>query len=243
MNTDASILLVDDQLEQIYYLKVVLEIEGYRVFSARNGVEALEIMETQPIDLVISDVAMPHLNGYQLHQRIRQNPRWVHIPFVMMSGRDMDSDIRFGKEMGVDEYLTKPIEIDDLLAVVRGRLKRARQLARATAIDDEITSRRFVAGELEIDFEQHRLWRNGTAIKLSAKEFALLKRLALQADEVVSLQILAQATHGIATDAIEAGALLRPLVRSLRRKLGFHAGEMGCIENVRGVGYRLAVQK
>ncbi len=242
MTADASILLVDDQLEQIYYLKVVLEIEGYRVFSAHNGVEALEIMDAHPIDLVISDVAMPHLNGYQLYQRIRQNPRWLHIPFVMMSGRDMDSDIRFGKEMGVDEYLTKPIEIDDLLAVVRGRLKRARQLAHA-AVPDEMASNRFVAGELEIDFEQHRLWRNGTAIKLSAKEFALLKRLALQANEVVSLPILAQATHGIATDAVEAGALLRPLVRSLRRKLGFHAGEMGCIENVRGVGYRLVVQE
>ncbi len=240
MTNKASILLVDDQLEQIYYLKIALELEGFHVFSARNGIDALEIMKNHPIDLVISDVAMPHMNGYQLHQRIRRNQHWVHIPFVMMSGRDMDSDIRFGKELGVDEYLTKPVDIDDMLAVVRGRLKRARQLATATGSASPAVTR-FEKGGLVIDFERHFVSRHETSIHLSAKEFALLKRLALQPGEVISLPVLAQATHGITTDPIDAGALLRPLVRSLRRKLGFRAGEMGCIENVRGVGYRLTI--
>lgn len=243
MDTAGSILMVDDQLEHIYYLKLALEMEGYQVFATRDGHEALKILTDNPIDLVISDVAMPRLNGYQLLQRIRENPHWAHIQFVIVSGRDMGSDIRFGKELGVDEYLTKPIEVEDLLAVVRGRLKRAKQLAQATGFNTASNPNHFRNGSLEVDFDRHRVWRNGTAIKLSAKEFTLLKQLALHSDEVVPLADLAQATHGIVTDDIEAGVLLRPLVRSLRRKLGFDAGDMGCIENVRGVGYRLSVQE
>lgn len=238
-----SILLVDDQIEFVHFLEVALKAEGYRVFSARDGFDALEIMESYTIDLVISDIAMPHLNGYQLYQRIRQNPKWVYVPFVLLSGRDMDSDIRYGKELGVDEYLTKPIELEDAMAVIRGRLKRARQLIAMGGNQSINQSHRFSSGDLEIDFEQHTVWRNEIPIKLSTKEYQLLRRLALQADEVVPASILVESTHNFPADAIESGALLRPLVRSLRRKLGFKTGEMGCIENIRGVGYRLTIKE
>lgn len=241
MGTKASILLVDDQLEFIHFLEVALKVEGYNIFTARNGFAALEVMETYPIDLVISDVAMPHLNGYQLYQRIRKNPRWLHVSFLLMSGRDMDSDIRFGKELGVDDYLTKPIELDDVLAIIRGRLTRSRQLAEMSIVKDTTEAHRFSAGTFEIDFEQHAVWHNEKPVNLSVKEYHLLRRLILQANEVIPLSTLVESTHDFVADPIEAGALLRPLIRSLRRKLGFSAGEMGCIENVRGVGYRLII--
>ena len=238
-----SILLVDDQIEFIHFLEVALKSDGYCVFCARDGFNALEIMESHTIDLVISDIAMPHLNGYQLYQRIRQNPNWVHVPFVLMSGRDMDSDIRYGKELGVDEYLTKPIELEDVMAIIRGRLKRARQLVEMRANHNLHQSHRFSSGDLEIDFEQHAVWRNEIPIKLSNKEYTLLRRLALQVGDIVPSSILVESTHNFTADATEAGALLRPLVRSLRRKLGFKTGEMGCIENIRGVGYRLVIKE
>jgi DNA-binding response OmpR family regulator len=94
-------------------------------------------------------------------------------------------------------------------------------------------------GWLRIDRDQYRVWLNDKAIKLSAKEFGLLECLALHAKNVVPLSELVKTTHHIDADHVEAGDLLRPLIRSLRRKLGYDAGNMGCIQNVRGVGYRL----
>jgi DNA-binding response OmpR family regulator len=192
--------------------------------------------------LILADVAMPRMNGYQLYQRVRENPEWMAIPFIFLTARAMDSDIRYGKELGADDYLTKPFEPEDLFAAVRGKLKRARQLAQRAARlapSSALGPRALVVGKLQVDPGQHRAWLDGEPIRLSAREFTLLERLARRANQVVSPQELIQATHGLDTDYVEAGSLLRPLIRSLRRKLGYPTGDMGCIENVRGVGYRL----
>ena len=93
-------------------------------------------------------------------------------------------------------------------------------------------------GHLRIAPGQYRTWRYGRRVELSAREFRLLECLAQRASRVVPLGDLIKATHGLDTDCVEAGALMRPMIRSLRRKLGYSAGEMGCIENVRGVGYQ-----
>ncbi len=245
MKSNASILLVDDQVELLNAIKRVLEHDGYQVLTAENGIEALAILEQENIDLILADIAMPNMNGYQLYKRVIQNSHWVVIPFVFLSGRGMDSDIRYGKELGVDDYLIKPIATEDLLAVVRGRLRRARQMASSLSLPPapspagETTI--WTLGQLQIAPEQHRVWKNGKPVKLSAKEFQLLKRLAQHPNNVLSLEDLLQATHGLETNYADAGVLLRPLIRSLRRKLGYPAGEMGCIESVRGAGYKLLV--
>ncbi|MDX1523533.1 MAG: response regulator transcription factor, partial [Anaerolineae bacterium] len=171
------------------------------------------------------------------------------IPFVFLTARTLDSDVRYGKELGVDDYLTKPIRANDLLAIVRGRLRRAQQLAES--MEKMVSTRgRLVAdpnerflevGALKVDTEQHRVWVGDTEVKLSAKEFALLEYLARQQGKIASPQELIKITHELETDHVEAGALLRPLILSIRRKLGSDVGEMGLIKNVRGVGYRLAV--
>jgi len=96
-----------------------------------------------------------------------------------------------------------------------------------------------VVGQLRVEPGQYRAWMNGEELKLSARELELLQYLARRANQVVSPQQLVKVTHELDTDAVDAGNLLRPLIRSLRRKLGYPVGEMGCIENVRGVGYRL----
>jgi DNA-binding response OmpR family regulator len=154
----------------------------------------------------------------------------------------MDSDIRYAKELGVDDYLTKPFTPDDLLAAVRGKLRRTRLLAQVSAQPippRAISSPVLTLGELRIDTDQYHVSVSGRSIKLSAREFRLLECLARRAREVVPLQELVKATHTLDTDPVEAGELLRPLIRSLRRKLGYSAGNMGCIQNVRGVGYRM----
>lgn len=242
MDVSATILIVDDQPELLENLALVLESEGYRALTARDGADALTILEQVKVDLILADIAMPHMNGYQLYERVRANPAWVAIPFLFLTARAMDSDIRYGRQLGVDDYLTKPIEPEDLIAVVQGRLRRAEQLAhlvQQASLEKAKTPLTLHVGRLEIDLAQHRVWMGGDAVSLSAREFALLKCLARRPNEVIAAQDLIRVTHELETDRLEAGSLLRPMIRSLRRKLGYPVGEMGCIDNVRGVGYRL----
>ncbi len=239
-----TILVVDDQPELLENIALTLEAAGYAVATAQDGAQALELLSNTPPDLILADIAMPQLNGYQLFERVRENPDWVAIPFLFLTARALDSDIRYGKELGADDYLTKPIQPEDLLAVVRGKLRRAEQIANNVAGDPTMlrTRPRIIRiGRLEIDPGRHDVVMNGRVVRLSAREFKLLLALAIQAGNVASAQNLVKATHGYETDPIEAGNLLRPLIRSVRRKMGYPVGEMGCIENVRGVGYRLVV--
>jgi DNA-binding response OmpR family regulator len=244
MNDKSTILIVDDHLSAREVLRGLLTKEDYNLVFACNGLEALKVLQSQSVNLIITDIAMPDMNGYQLYERVCDNPEWVTIPFIFLTARTMDSDIRYGKELGVDDYLTKPIRAADLLAVVRGKLKRAQQVAESTApLTPSPTTETGVltVGPLQIDSSQYRAWLNEQELKLSAKEFALLEYLARQAGKVVSPQELIQVTHDLDTDHIEAGTLLRPLILSLRRKLNLPLGQIASIENVRGIGYRLVV--
>lgn len=239
-----TILVVDDQPDLLESLRLTLETAGYHAVTASNGADALTLLQREAIDLILADIAMPQMNGYQLYERVRENPAWVPIPFLFLTVRTMDSDIRYGKELGVDDYLTKPIQPEDLLAAIHGRLRRAREIAavtRAHAGGDAVGDDGYLKlGRLRIEPGEHRVWLDDEAVRLSAKEFALLEQLGRRVGKVVPAQDLIRVTHGLDTDYVEAGTLLRPLIRTLRRKLGYHVGDMGCIENVRGVGYRLS---
>lgn len=242
MENQAFVLVVDDHEEIQFYTQQILKDAGYHVLVAGDGIEALNVLSSQSVNLILADIAMPRMNGYQLHEEIVKNPHWVAIPFVFLTARAMDSDIRYGKELGVDDYVTKPFDPDDLIAVVRGRLRRAEQLAAsmhsAPAVvdaDDSVLT----VGTLRLDLDQHSVELAGEPVSLSAREFTLLAALAERDGGVVSTEELVHITHELHTDSRDAGSLLRPLIRSLRRKLGYAAGEMGCINNVRGVGYQL----
>lgn len=242
MSEQLSILIVDDEPDLLDNIGLALEAEDYQVITAGDGLKALEILRNQPVHLILADIAMPNMNGYQLYERIRQNIDWVTIPFIFLSARSMDSDVRYGKELGVDDYLTKPIRAADLLAAVRGKLRRAQQLQ--SSLSPQNSSRQgpeVSVGDLRIDIDQHRCWLADIELKLSAKEFALLACLVKRPGNVMSPQELVQCTHDYQTDNVEAGSLLRPIVLSLRRKIGLENGQVGSIENVRGVGYRVVV--
>ncbi len=237
-----TILVVDDNARMLTAVQRILESEAYRVLTATDGLAALLLMQETRPDLIIADIAMPRMNGYQLYERVRQNPDWTLTPFIFLTGRAMDSDIRYGKEIGVDDYLIKPIEPEDLAAAVRGKLKRARQWSQhrerpVTLAESEAAP--LVVGALRIDPRYHRVELNGNPLALSAREFVLLEYLTRNAGQIISPQALIKVTHGLNLDSGEAGTLLRPLIRSLRRKLGYPVGESGCIETVRGLGYRL----
>ena len=232
METVASILVIDDQPTVRKILILTLEAKGYRVVTASDGIEALDVLKAQPVDLILADIAMPRMNGYQLYEQVVENPQWVAIPFLFLTARALDSDIRYGRALGVDDYLTKPIKPADLLATVRGKLRRAQKLAQSSAqpIDaaslgcardrqggpksrPTLGSDVLALGRLQIEPGQHRVWLDGQRIQLSAREFGLLECLAQQANKVVSLQELVKVTHGLDTGHVEAGELLRPLIQ------------------------------
>ena len=246
----AAILVVDDQLDIRVLSKRILEGNGYRVIMAEDGLVALDILSDQHVDIIIADIAMPNLNGYQLFERVSQNSDWANLPFIMLSARDLDSDIRYGISLGVDDYITKPFDPADMLSSVRGRLLRAEQLA--SCIDPSNTTGQ-VNGSGDqhvktssavkepvicIDARRQLVKRGDCDIKLSAREFRLFLLLHNNQNRVVPVQELIGVTHGYDTTKEQASSLLRPLVRSIRRKLGYQVGENSCIRNVRGIGYQ-----
>jgi signal transduction histidine kinase len=118
------ILLVDDEPSLRELLREILEEAGYAVTTAGNGKQALGALDAAAPELVISDVNMPGMDGYELYRQVRARPRFIATPFLFLSGRSGETDVRAGKQMGADEYLTKPVHEADLLIAVRARLDR-----------------------------------------------------------------------------------------------------------------------
>ncbi len=259
MSNQMTILVVDDQPELRSGLALTLETAGYRVLLAEDGSIALDQLYVENVDLILADIAMPEVNGYQLYEQVRADTRLLRIPFIFLTARALASDVRYGKMLGVDDYLTKPVKPEDLLAAVEGRLRRARDLAslwaegeRSVAVAATPTptspealasasGEALVLGLLRIAPAQHRVWLGEREVDLPAREFRVLELLARHVGEVLTPAAIVQVSHGINTDDTEASALLRPMIRTLRRRMGYAVGEMGCIENVRSVGYRLVV--
>ncbi len=128
----ATILVVEDNIALLYGIKDLLEREGYYVLTARDGLEALEIMERTCPDLIIADIMMPRMDGYAFYEAVRNRPEWVPIPFIFLTAKATREDIIKGKAMGAEDYITKPFDIRELLVAVRSRLERARTLREVT---------------------------------------------------------------------------------------------------------------
>jgi len=130
-----TLLIVEDDESMMDVLNEILSAEGYSIVKARDGQEALDALGQMPSppDMIIADIMMPRMDGFELLRRIRAEEGWVHIPFTFLTARDNPQDMVLGKMLGADEYIPKPFEIDDFLKVVEARLRRHRMLARAQA--------------------------------------------------------------------------------------------------------------
>lgn len=129
MKRKSTILIVEDDAGMRSAIEDMLKHHGFNVQGVRDGYAALEQMRTQVPDLILADIVMPGMNGYQFYQRVRGRHEWLWIPFIFLTAMDSIEDVRFGRELGVDAYIVKPFEPDDLLAVVLGKLERFDQLA------------------------------------------------------------------------------------------------------------------
>ena len=144
------ILLVEDDPNILKYLKMTLEFNECQIISAKNGKEGLKVLSElkECPDLIISDIMMPEMNGYEFFDAVSKNPNYYHVPFIFLSALDSPEDIRLGKILGVDDYLTKPIDEDDLLAIVAGKIKRRKQINLINEKINEIFSSYEIAEEL-----------------------------------------------------------------------------------------------
>ncbi len=131
----STILVVDDNDDILLNLRMLLEFSDFTVISARNGKEALETLHSlQNLpDVIISDIMMPEMNGYELFKAISSEPEFNQIPFVFLSAKTSPDDIRLGKILGADDYLTKPFNQDDLIAIVQGKIARKKRIAQINA--------------------------------------------------------------------------------------------------------------
>lgn len=126
--SEETILVVEDNDITRQGLKIMLERGGFNVLTAINGVDALGRMRSTCPDLILSDIAMPEMDGYTLFDEVRNSPEWVTIPFIFLTARDSREDIYRGKKSGAEDYLVKPVESQELLTTIRSRLNRSQQL-------------------------------------------------------------------------------------------------------------------
>ncbi len=127
----ARILIVEDDSSMRSAIEDLLRLHGFEVCGAEDGFEALDLMRHQIPDLILADIMMPSMNGYQFYHRVRGRPEWLWIPFIFLTAKNSAEDVRYGRELGVDDYIVKPFEPGDLLAAVLGKLGRFDDLTRA----------------------------------------------------------------------------------------------------------------
>jgi len=218
------ILVVEDEAKTADYLKRGLEESGYRVEVARNGVDGKYLIEEETFDLVILDVMLPGLDGWELVQVVRR--RSAHTPVLFLTARDAVEDRVRGLKLGADDYLVKPFSYAELLARVRTLLRRGppREVER------------FQVADLELDLLRRRVSRQGERISLTNKEFALLHLLLLRQGEVLSRAQIAsqvwQMNFDSDTNVVDVA------IRRLRAKVD-DPYTLKLIHTVRGMGYVL----
>ena len=221
------ILVVDDELSIIKFLRANLEAKGYEVFAAVNGAEALQTFEMELPDLVILDIMMPKVDGFEVCRRLRE---WSQIPIIMLSARGDESDKVKCLDLGADDYITKPFGASELIARVRAVLRRTEAAATTP------TQTSFTSGNLEIGFAQRRVTVAGKEVKLTPTEYSLLQEFVLNAGKVLTHTYLLNKVWGL--DYREEREYLHVFVRRLRAKLEPDPTNPVYIMTVPGVGYQ-----
>jgi two-component system, OmpR family, KDP operon response regulator KdpE len=223
----ARILVVDDEPQIRKFLRISLGAYGYEVIEAARGEEGIGKCATESPDLVILDLGLPDLDGQQVIARIRE---WSKVPIIVLSVRAAEAEKVAALDAGAEDYVTKPFGIHELLARVRAVLRSRRH-------EGEPAPAAVRIGDLAIDLARHRVRVGGAEVRLSRKEFALLRLLALHAGRIVTHQQLLREVWGPAHE--HETHYLRIYIGHLRQKLGDDPADPRYISNEPGVGYRL----
>ncbi len=226
MGKKTSILLVDDDPQLIRLVRANLESVGYRVLAAMDARSVLELVNMEMPDMIILDIMLPEIDGYELCQRIRE---FSDIPIIMLTAKVEDTDKVTGLKLGADDYLTKPFSAQELLARVEAVLRR-------TKSSEEVkTPPTFTCGHISVDFAQRRVTVRGQEVALTLTEYKLLSQLVSNAGRVMLHRELLAKVWGVEyQDELE---YLRAYIRHLRQKIESDPHQPKYILSKPGIGY------
>lgn len=218
-----SILLIEDEEKIARFVELELLHEGYWVEKAGDGRLGLQMAEDGNFDLILLDIMLPGLNGLEVLRRLRKTSQ---VPVIMLTARDQVMDKVTGLDMGADDYITKPFQIEELLARIRSALRKQQPAS------DELKPLRL--GPLSLDVARHRVEVNESEIELTAREFALLQKFMENPGIVLTRETLLENVWGF--DFVGETNVVDVYVRYLRQKIDEPFG-LKLIHTVRGIGY------
>jgi len=220
-----NIMIVEDDADIADSIRYNLEREGYRARLASTGEHALSLIIEQPPNLIILDLNLPHMNGFELCRRLRAEAATSRVPILMLTARANEADKVLGLNMGADDYVTKPFSMRELMARVNAALRRAEGPDGESPLFDD--------GFLRIDPGTFSVNYRGREVRMTRKEFALLSELARNSGRVLTREVLLDRVWGVSYYG--DSRTLDVHIRRLRQKLG----DPFVIETVTGIGYRL----
>ncbi len=227
----AIILVADDDREIAGAVEKLLVREGYKVLKAYDGMEALDVLVSNQVQLIILDVMMPKLDGLSTMMKIRDSK---NIPIILLSAKSEDSDKILGLSMGADDYVTKPFNPQELVARVRSQLRRYLQLGDKDSAKSES---KLVVGGLCLDAEKAELTVDGEHVKLTAKEFKILEFLMKNVGCVFSAEQIYERVWQETAYSVENTVMVH--IRRIREKIEINPKEPKYLKVVWGIGYKI----
>jgi len=222
-----KVLVVDDELPIVEAVSYNLRREGYEALTAMDAEQCLESVRSQKPDLIILDVMLPTASGFDVCRLLRKQSS---VPIIMLTARTEETDRVVGLELGADDYVTKPFSMRELMARVKGVLRRTGVAAQGAGSDV------VVAGDIVIDMARHEVEVRGSPVSLSRKEFELLAFFACNPDQAFSRQVLLDRVWG--ADAYVGDRTVDVHVRWLREKIEANPSRPAHLLTVRGLGYK-----
>lgn len=230
MAVRGTILLVDDEKEIIKLMEIYFVNEGYTLLKASDGLEALDLLERHPVDLIIMDVMMPRMDGIEACMRIRETRE---LPIILLSAKSQDIDKIAGLSIGADDYVTKPFNPLELVARVKSQLRRYKQFGRPDVRDES----QLEIDDLVINTATHKVTADGEEVKLTPREFAILRLLAVNRGIVLSMDKIYQEVWN--EPFMESKNTVMVHIRKLREKIEKDPQNPRYIKTVWGIGYKI----
>ena len=229
---NTTLVVADDDPQLLRLMARNLQLEGFDVLAASDGQQALELIENHAPDLVLLDVMMPKMDGFTVCSRVRE---FSAVPIIIVTARGQDQDKVRGLDLGVDDYLTKPFSVEELLARVRAVLRRSEFTTMEHRQGLQATT---ATGNLMVDYSQHLVMLNGREIALTPTEYRILAYLAQNVGRVVTQDLLLEQVWG--QEYLGESHMLQVNINRLRHKLEVDATQPRYILTKVGVGYFLA---
>lgn len=224
-----KILIVDDEEHIIELLKFNLLNAGYEVLTANNGVDAVKIAKAEKPNLLLLDLMLPGIDGFDVCKEIKRNNEMKSTSIIMLTAKGEELDKILGLELGADDYITKPFSVRELLARVKAVLRRTNSF---NEIEEEV----YDSQNLRVDFERHEVSVNGEKVDLTLKEFELLQILIKNKGKILKRETLLDKIWGY--EYIGETRTVDVHIRYLRKKIEEDDKNPRFIETIRGVGYR-----